>query len=120
MAAPGSHDITIVKADDLDFSFVVYDVSSTGVKTARNLSGATGQAQVRSQPNENGVLRATMTFASTSTDLSNGVVRFTLAGSITDGLTAGVYYYDMQITQAGKRRTYLAGKFTVLDQITIG
>ena len=110
----------MVRGDDFSFAFTVFDVSSTGVRTTRNLTGGTGKAQIRSGPNQTGALIADMAFGSSPSDLSGGIVRFTMANTVTDAFAEGVAYYDMQVTVGGKRRTYLSGKFTTVAQITTG
>lgn len=118
MPAPGSHDIEVVRGDDFVFAFTIYDVSSTGVKTARNLTGASAAGQVRTTANQTGSVVLTMTAASTATDYTNGIVRFTIPAASTDAVNEGTYYYDMQVTAGGKKRTWLKGKFVISSQVT--
>lgn len=112
MPAPGVYNFTTTQGDDVAETFTFKDDDGAAI----NLTGYTFAAQMRRTPSDTAVLA---TFSFTITSAAGGTVDMTLSKTVTAGLQPGVYPYDVQWTDAaGKVRTVLAGKVTVLAEVT--
>jgi hypothetical protein len=116
MPQPTTYNDSFTKGDDYDLSWVMYEVDANGVRTPMDLTGTTGAGKIRSSPDQTGSLIATFTFVNTS--LANGIPIFNLPAATTTTLTPGDYFYDLELTIDGKKRTWVAGKITILPQVT--
>ena len=74
------------------------DVEIVAVFTG-DVSGSTWLMQWRTTP-ASGTVVATATID--TTDATTGIIRATVAGAVTAGLSPGVYYADLQRTTPGK------------------
>lgn len=111
-AMPDNVDIEIYEGDDLDFEMEVRDAANTLV----NLTGYTAKGQVKTSYAD----LSPLTLVTTIPTPTNGIVKVSLANTVTAGLTAGGdYIYDIQLTNpSGKIRTYLTGDIIVLPEVT--
>jgi hypothetical protein len=123
---PASQDITIYQGDTWDDLFFrvrnrVYN-SSTGEYEAGSyvdLTGYTAKAEIRPTPGGNLIVAMTVTLSNQST--TPGGVLLSLTPTQTAGLPTSGGVYDVQLTSgAGVKRTYLAGKVTVIPEVTTG
>lgn len=82
---------------------------------ALDLSTDTFQAQVRPHADST-VVKATFTMG--TADAADGLLTATIATTAMAALAIGRYYWDLQRTVAGAKRTLLAGAFIVLGDVT--
>lgn len=111
MAVPGKKDLKFVRGDTQDFTIQIMDDATT----PRNLTGYTFAAQIRTEPNAAAVAAA---FTCTVPNPANGTVRLVLPHAISATLPDDVLYWDFEQTIAGAVTTLLAGKCTVLADVT--
>jgi hypothetical protein len=105
--------------DQFSFSFVISDKSGY-TTTVRDLTGYTAAGQIRRYPEQSSELMATMTFASTAGDLTDGKIVTTIASATTALLIPDTYYYDIYIDDGNDYvKTYYYGKFVVMPRITV-
>lgn len=116
MPRPTTYDDEFVKGDDYSISWTMSTKDVNGVKTPLDLTGSTGAGKIRSTPTQAGTLIGSFTFD--NSQLASGIPIFTLAAATTATFASGTYYYDLELTIAGKKRTWVSGKLTVLDQVT--
>lgn len=87
--AAGNYDIVIDQG--ADFALLI-TIAEDGVAT--NLSSHTASAQLRPTPSSNTL---TATFTCAITDAANGALKMSLGHATTANITAGKYYYDLEI-----------------------
>lgn len=104
---PAPLDIEFVKGDDVNIPVLILN---------RNLEGGTGNAEVRVKEDDTSTLVATLTVTLTD-DGANTQVVIGLASANNVGPT-GKWYWDMEITLLGEKRTYLAGRCTIHEDVT--
>lgn len=101
-----------------NFSEVWTWYTDTARTTAMNLTGYTAVMEVR---NAAGTLIITLSTANSRIALGGaaGTITLTIDDADTDGLTAGVYHYDLMLTSSGGVQTRLVkGTFTVDAAVT--
>lgn len=104
---PQRHDITVYQGDTFRFNMVF-----NGTEDAIDITGWTGKCQVR------GTDGAVVTEANiTLTDPEAGTLEVDFGD--TGQVPGGEYKYDIEMTDTGGgKRTYIGGKFIVLEDIT--
>jgi hypothetical protein len=112
MGVPAVKNIKVVRGDteQLNVTFFATD----GV-TPVNLTGAAFAAQIRTEKNSATIAAS---FVCTVPDPTNGTVQLVLPAVSSAALTDGVAYWDLQRTVGSVVTTILAGKCTVLADVT--
>lgn len=108
---PAKQDIKIMRGDTEILNITITD--SAGV--AVNLTGNTFTSQIRYNRNDSSVAA---TFTCTITNAAQGQVTLTLSAASSALLTDGTAYWDLQRNNAGVITTVIAGKCTVLADVT--
>lgn len=112
MAAPATQDITIMRGDTEVVVAVLLQEDET---TPINITGRTYTSQIRSTQDA-AIIAASFTCA--VTDGANGEVTCTLSATNSAELDPGFYYWDLQENASGVISTILAGRVTVLADVT--
>ena len=86
--------------------------------SAKNLTGYAARAQMRSSKSDSAVA-ASFTCSITSPPTS-GVVKMELPGTTSSAMTAGVYFYDLEIHTANDAtvKRLIEGKVTINQEVT--
>lgn len=108
---PAKQDIKIMRGDTEVFNITVTDSAGAAV----DLTGDTFTSQIRYNRNDSSVAAA---FTCTITNAAQGQVRLTLPADTSATLTDGVAYWDLQRNDAGTITTIVAGKCTILADVT--
>lgn len=111
MAQPADQDLTITRGDT---ETLVVTITTDG-STAVNITGRTYASQVRTQQDSTTVKAS---FVCTVTNGAAGIVTCVLSATSSAGLSAGLYFWDLQETASGVVSTILAGNITVLADVT--
>ena len=103
---PYIYDLTVVRGAAFHQRLDLANVDMTGV---------TAKAQIRPEKGSE-----TLTAEITCTvDADAKTVTLSLADSVTAGIDAGDYWYDVFLALGTGRECVLAGKFTVLERVTV-
>jgi hypothetical protein len=110
--AAGKYNIQIDQGSDFNIDLTVKEDGSV-----KDLTGYSARAQMRSKKSD---ASAAATFTCTVTDASGGVIKMSLPNSTSSALTAGRYYYDLEIYTASDAivKRLLEGEVTVDREIT--
>jgi hypothetical protein len=83
----------------------------------KDLTGYSARAQLRPTKTSSTL---SATFTCTVTDAVNGIVRMALGNSTTASLTAGIYYYDLEIYTSGDGvvTRLIEGQVTINQEVT--
>ena len=111
MALPASHNLKFVRGDTQDFTITVTEDGTT----PRNLTGYTFRAQIRASKDSSTIAGE---FACTVATPASGVVRLVLSAASSAALPDEVLYWDFEQTVGGVVTTLLAGKCTVVGDVT--
>ena len=97
-----------------DFSAEVVVEDSTG--NVANLSGYIGAGQIRKTYTST----AATNFGVVVTNATNGLLTLTLANTVTNGMKAGRYVYDVEITKTsnGEKTRVVEGQLTINPGVT--
>lgn len=84
---------------------------------AKNLTGYSARAQLRSKKTDSTV---TASFTCDVINPSNGIILMSMNNSITEGISAGIYYYDLELFTSGDANVtrLLEGQATVTQEVT--
>ena len=96
---------TVQRGDDW-----VYPVTKTNSPVS--MSGWTWLGQIRAAEGRAETLTAT--FDQDVSAASSGTVTFSVSDTVTDAITAGTYWYELQVTKSGVTTTFVRGPLTVL------
>lgn len=108
---PAKQDIKIMRGDTEVFNITVTD--STGA--AIDLTGDIFTSQIRYNRDDTSIAA---TFNCSVVDPVAGLVRLTLPATTSAGLIAGSSFWDLQRNDAGVITTIIAGKCTILADVT--
>lgn len=108
---PAKQDIKVMRGDTEIFNISLADSSGSPI----NLTGDTFASQIRYTRDD---ATAAAVFSCVVTNAVGGVVQLTLSSASSAALTAGTAYWDLQRTSGGSVSTVLAGKCTVLADVT--
>ena len=108
----GTYNVTIEQGADFAISLTITENGS-----AKNLSGYSARAQMRSKKSSTTVGG---TFTCSITSASEGKVKMSMSNSTTKDLTPGVYFYDLELFTASDANVtrLLEGKATVTAEVT--
>lgn len=99
--------------EEVTFNFYVNDTDSP-----TNLSNATPKIQIRNKKDLNTVVE-TLTINNGLVWVNQSQGKFKILKSTPIDWGAGIYLYDLQVTDSGKVKTYLKGYIKVLSEITV-
>ena len=105
-------DLSIDQGSDFSADITVED--STG--TVGNLSGYTVAGQIRKSYTST----TATNFTAVVSSASNGIVTISLGNSVTNGMKAGRYVYDVEITKTsnGEKTRVVEGQVTINPGVT--
>jgi len=107
-----TYNLTIDQGSDFAIQLTLAENGS-----AKDLTGYSARAQLR-PTKASSTLSAT--FTCTVTDASAGIVRMALGNSVSAALTAGIYYYDLEIFTSGDGvvTRLIEGQATINQEVT--
>ena len=110
--AAANYDLTI----DQGSTFVI-DVTINEGGSVKNLSGYSARAQMRSTKTASSIAAS---FTCTIPIPSNGIVKMELPAATSSGMTAGLYFYDLEIHTSGDAivKRLIEGKVTLNQEVT--
>lgn len=108
---PAKQNITITRGDTEVFNITLLDSVSAPI----NLTGSTFLAQIRYEYDDAAIAAS---FTCTVTDAVAGTLSMTLSSASSQALNAGPSFWDLQRTTSGVVNTLLAGKCTILHDVT--
>lgn len=108
---PAKQDIKIMRGDTEVFNITVTDDAGVAI----DLTGDTFASQIRYNRDDSSIAAS---FTCVVTDAAAGKVTLTLSATSSAGLNAGPAYWDLQRTNDGVVTTLVAGKCTVLADVT--
>lgn len=110
--AAGTYNLVIDQGSDFGITLTLSEDGS-----AKDLSNYSARAQLRSKKSSTSVAA---TFTCTVIDASNGKIKMELTNSETAALSAGIYYYDLEIHTSNDANVtrLLEGKATVTQEVT--
>ena len=93
------------------------DLTITEGGSAKNLTGYSGRAQLRTT---HAASSATASFTVSVVNASNGTMKMEMQASTTSGITAGRYVYDMEIHTANDAtvKRLIQGSVTINPEVT--
>jgi hypothetical protein len=106
------YDLVIDQGSDFAIEFTVAEAG-----TAKNLSGYSARAQLRATKSSSSVAA---TFTCTIPTPANGKINMTLPNGTSAALTAGRFFYDLEIFTSGDAlvNRLLFGEVTVTQEVT--
>jgi hypothetical protein len=106
------YDLVIDQGSDFAIEFTVAEAG-----TAKNLSGYSARAQLRATKSSSSVAA---TFTCTIPTPANGKINMTLPNGTSAALTAGRFFYDLEIFTANDTlvNRLLFGEVTVTQEVT--
>ena len=109
-AAP--YDLVIDQGSDF-----AIDLTITESGSAKNLTGYSGRAQIRST---HAATSTTASFTVTVVSAANGTMKLELSAATTTALAAGRYVYDLEIHTANDAtvKRLIQGNVTINQQVT--
>ena len=109
-AAP--YDLVIDQGSDF-----AIDMTITEGGTAKNLTGYSGRAQLRTT---HAASSATASFTVSVVNATAGTMKMELSAATTAGITAGRYIYDMEIHTSGDAtvKRLIQGSVTINPEVT--
>ena len=114
-STPGEYNFTIRKGRDVRVVFTLKDSAGSAI----DLTGYTFYAQVRNRPKRAGTLLFSFTCSLSATP-TDGQVIMTAADTDLDTVTANTGYYDLLgVDGTGLERTYVEGKLTIKESVTV-
>jgi len=110
--AAGKYNIQIDQGSDFAIDLTVKE---DGV--VKNLTGYSARAQMRAKKSDTS---AAATFTCSVTNATGGVIKMSLPNATSSSLTAGRYYYDLEIYTASDAivKRLLEGEVTIDREIT--
>lgn len=111
---PPVHDLEIYAGDDFDFSFQIQDAEGAPIPQANVTAIA---AQIRDGQTPESTLLATFA-GDFSQAAATGTFTISLTSAQTDELPITGGFYDVQVTQNGKKKTRLRGEVSVVEEVT--
>lgn len=106
----GKYDIIIEQGSDFSLQLTVQD---GGV--AKNLTGYSIRGQMRTTVDASAIAA---TFTGTITNAAGGILTISLPYSTTQSISAGMYFYDVELYTAGSVQKLIKGSATVLGEVT--
>jgi hypothetical protein len=113
MAAPLTANLTFVRGDTWQFQVVLTSDADGTVPV--NITSYTFAAQCRTDPDISAI---SGTATCTIVDGANGALLVSWPATITDAISPGLYYWDLQQTAGSSITTIMAGQITVLADVT--
>ena len=110
--AAANYDLTI----DQGSTFVI-DITVKESGSVKDLTGYSARAQMRSTKTASEVAAS---FTCSIPIASNGIVKMELPAATSSGMTAGLFFYDLEIHTAGDAivKRLIEGKVTLNQEVT--
>lgn len=110
--AAGTYNLVIDQGSDFAITLTLSEDGS-----AKDLTNYSARAQLRSKKTASSVAAS---FTCTVTDAAAGKIKMELGNSVTAALTAGIYYYDLEIYTSNDANVtrLLEGQATVTQEVT--
>lgn len=110
--AAGTYNLVIDQGSDFAITLTLSEDGS-----AKDLTNYSARAQLRSKKTASSVAGS---FTCTVTDAAAGKIKMELGNSVTAALTAGIYYYDLEIYTSNDANVtrLLEGQATVTQEVT--
>ena len=110
--AAANYDLTI----DQGSTFVI-DITIKESGSVKDLTGYSARAQMRSTKTASQVAAS---FTCTIPILTNGIVKMELPAATSSAMTAGLFFYDLEIHAAGDAivKRLIEGKVTLNQEVT--
>ena len=107
-----TYDLVIDQGSDF-----AIDLTITEGGTAKNLTGYSGRAQIRSSHSSSS---AAASFTVNVVNAANGTMKMELSSSTTTSMTAGRYVYDLEIHTSGDAtvKRLIQGSVTLNPEVT--
>jgi hypothetical protein len=107
-----TYNLTIEQGSDFAIQLTLSEDGS-----AKNLTGYSARAQMRQKKTD---ASAAATFTCTVTDAAQGKVKMALANAITESLTPGIFFYDLELFTVDDANVtrLLEGQATVVAEVT--
>jgi hypothetical protein len=110
--AAATYNLTIDQGSDFNIDLVVKEGGSV-----KNLAGYSARAQLRAKRDSSTVAAS---FDCTVTSASEGKIRMQLSNAASSGISAGRYYYDLEIYTATDAivKRLIQGEVTLNQEVT--
>jgi hypothetical protein len=108
---PAKQDIKIMRGDTEVFNITVTDSAGAPI----DLTGDIFTSQIRYNRDDSSIAAS---FNCSIVSEANGQVRLTLPAGTSAGLVAGTAFWDLQRNDSGVITTIIAGKCTILADVT--
>ena len=107
-----TYNLTIEQGSDFAIQLTLSEDGSS-----KDLTGYSARAQMRQKKTD---ASPAATFNCTVTDAATGKVKMALSNSVTELLTAGIYFYDLELFTTGDSNVtrLLEGQATVVAEVT--
>ena len=111
--AAATYNLVIDQGSDFTLDLVVKESGSV-----KNLTGYSARAQLRTKKDASGA--ATASFSCTVTDAANAAIRMELSNAASSAISAGRYYYDLEIHTGSDAvvKRLIQGEVTVNQEVT--
>jgi len=111
--AAATYNLVIDQGSDFTLDLVVKESGSV-----KNLTGYSARAQLRTKKDASG--DAAASFTCTVTDAANGGLRMELSNATSSAISAGRYYYDLEIHTGSDAvvKRLIQGEVTVNQEVT--
>jgi hypothetical protein len=110
--AAGKYNIEIDQGSDFALDVTVKEDGS-----AKDLTGYSARSQMRAKKSD---ASAAASFTCTVTDAANGILKMELSNSTSSNMTAGRYFYDLEIYTSGDAivKRILEGEVNIDREVT--
>jgi len=111
--AAATYNLVIDQGSDFTLDLVVKESGSV-----KNLTGYSARAQLRTKKDASG--NAAASFTCTVTDATAGAIRMELPNATSTGISAGRYYYDLEIHTGSDAvvKRLIQGEVTLNQEVT--
>ena len=111
MAVPAKQNLSMTRGDTESVVITMADSAGTPV----DISGRTYRAQIRAAKDSSAI---SASFSCSVTSAAGGQVTCTILPVVTETLSIGISYWDLEETNGGVVSTILAGTVNVLADVT--
>ena len=106
----GKYDIKVDQGSDFSLQLTIQE---SGI--AKDLSGFSLRGQMRSTKDASAI---TATFTTAITNVSGGVCTISLTNGVTENITVGQYFYDIELFTGSTVQRVIEGLVTVSPEVT--
>lgn len=110
----GIYDITIEQGSDYSLGLVLRNSDNT----LMDLTGYSARAQLR--PKKDSTVLTASFVCAVSSPATDGAITMSLSNAVTAGITAGTYYYDLEVHTSNDSyvRRIIEGKAKIRQEVT--